>query len=151
MTCPSWVRTPTQPIAIEDLIGYLLTALDRPLGTSQVFKVGGSDRVSYSEIMLEYAKQRGLRRRLVPIPLLTARLSSLWLGLTTPVYARVGRKLIESLRNPTVVQNDSAKKFFPIRPMGLRDAIRRAIGNEDAEFATTRWSDAVSSSGLAPA
>ena len=101
--------------------------------------------------MLEYAKQRGLRRRLVPIPLLTPRLSSLWLGLTTPVYARVGRKLIESLRNPTVVQNDSAKKFFPIRPMGLRDAIRRAIGNEDAKFAATRWSDAVSSSGLAPA
>ena len=151
MTCPSWVRTPTQPIAIEDLIEYLLAVLDHPLGTSQVFEVGGSDRVSYSEIMLEYAKQRGLRRRLVPIPLLTPRLSSLWLGLTTPVYARVGRKLIESLRNPTVVQNDSAKKFFPIRPMGLRDAIRRAIGNEDAEFATTRWSDAVSSSGLAPA
>ncbi len=151
MTCPSWVRTPTQPIAIEDLIGYLLAVLDHPLGPSQVFEVGGSDRVSYSEIMLEYAKQRGLRRRLVPIPLLTPRLSSLWLGLTTPVYARIGRKLIESLRNPTVVQDDSVKHFFPIRPMGLRDAIRRAIGNEDAEFATTRWSDAISSSGLAPA
>jgi len=150
MTCPSWVRTPTQPIAIEDLVRYLLAVLDHPLGTSQVFEIGGSDRVSYRDIMLEYAKQRGLRRYLIPIPLLTPRLSSLWLGLTTPVYARVGRKLIESLRNPTVVQDDSAKKFFPIRPMGLRDAIRRAVGNEDAEFTTTRWSDAISSSGLAP-
>lgn len=151
MICPSWVRTPTQPIAIEDLVSYLTAVLDQPIQGSEVFEIGGVDRVSYREIMLEYARQRGLRRYLIPVPLLTPRLSSLWLGLTTPVYARVGRKLVESLRNPTIVHDDSARTLFGIRTMGLRDAIARAIGNEDAEFAATRWSDAVSSSGSRPA
>ena len=91
MICPSWVRTPTQPIAIEDLVSYLTAVLDQPIQGSEVFEIGGVDRVSYREIMLEYARQRGLRRYLIPVPLLTPRLSSLWLGLTTPVYARVGR------------------------------------------------------------
>ena len=150
MICPSWVRTPTQPIAIEDLVSYLMGVLDQPIQGSQVFEIGGADRVSYRDIMLEYGRQRGLRRHLIPVPLLTPRLSSLWLGLTTPVYARVGRKLVESLRNPTIVHDDSARAVFKVRTMGLRDAIARAIINEDAEFAATRWSDAVSASGSRP-
>ena len=150
MICPAWVRTPTQPIAIEDLVSYLTAVLDQSIEGSQVFEIGGVDRVSYRDIMLEYARQRGLRRYLIPVPLLTPRLSSLWLGLTTPVYARVGRKLVESLRNPTIVHDESARALFGIRTMGLKDSIARAIGNEDAEFAATRWSDAVSSSGLRP-
>ena len=150
MICPSWVRTPTQPIAIEDLVSYLMGVLDQPIQGSQVFEIGGADRVSYRDIMLEYGRQRGLRRHLIPVPLLTPRLSSLWLGLTTPVYARVGRKLVESLRNPTIVHDDSARTAFGVRTMGLRDAIARAIINEDAEFAATRWSDAVSAAGSRP-
>ena len=148
MVCPAWVRTPTQPIAIEDLIDYLLAALDLPDGASILFEVGGADQVTYRDIMLEYARQRGLRRLLLPVPLLSPRLSSLWLGLTTPVYARIGRKLIDGLRNPTVVGDTSALDAFAVRPMGLRAAIARAIANEDHDFASTRWSDAVSSAGL---
>lgn len=148
MICPAWVRTPTQPIAIEDLIAYCLAAFDLPAdGKSHLFEVGGASQVSYREIMLEYARQRELRRWLIPVPLLTPRLSSLWLGLTTPVYARIGRKLIESLRNPTVVRNRSALATFAIRPKNLQESIARAIRNEDSELAATRWSDAVSSSG----
>ena len=147
MICPRWVRTPAQPIAIEDVLGYLLAAIELPAGESGVFEIGGADRVSYADIMREYARQRGLRRLMIPVPLLTLRLSSLWLGLTTPVYARVGRKLIESVENETVVRDDRALRMFPIRPMGLRRAIERAIQNEDQEYAATRWSGAISSAG----
>jgi uncharacterized protein YbjT (DUF2867 family) len=151
MVCPRWVRTPAQPIAVEDVIAYLLAAVELPGDGSRIFEIGGAERVSYEGIMREYARQRGLRRLMIPVPFLTPRLSSLWLGLTTPVYARVGRKLIESVVNETVVRDTAALRVFPIRPMGLRQAIARAIQNEDREFASTRWSDAISSAGSPPA
>ena len=150
MICPKWVATPAQPIAIEDVLEYLLAALDLEEEKSRIFEIGGPDRVSYGDIMREYARQRGLRRVMIPVPVLTPRLSSLWLGLVTPVYARVGRKLIEGLRSPTVVEDRSASEFFSIRPRGLREALARALSNEDRNFAETRWSDALSSSGLKP-
>jgi uncharacterized protein YbjT (DUF2867 family) len=150
MISPRWVRTPAQPIAIEDVLAYLLAAIDLPPGRNEIYEIGGADRVSYADIMHEYARQRGLRRLMIPVPLLTPRLSSLWLGLTTPVYARIGRKLIESVENTTTVQDDRALRIFPIRPIGLRQAIARAILNEDREYAETRWSDALSSAGLPP-
>ena len=141
MTCPSWVRTPTQPIALSDLIAYLVAALDLPPGETRLFEVGGADTVSYGGIMREYARQRGLRRLLIPVPLLTPRLSSLWLGLTTPVYAQVGRELIDGVRTPTVVRDDAALTAFPIRPLGLRRAIARAIEEEDGAFSAKPWSE----------
>ena len=146
MICPQWVATPAQPIAIEDVIDYLVSALELPHAGSRVFEIGGPDRVSYGDIMNEYAGQRHLKRVLRPVPVLTPRLSSLWLGLVTPVYSRVGRKLIDSLRYPTVVNDTSATEMFSIRPRGLREAIRRALENEDRELAETRWSDALSAS-----
>jgi hypothetical protein len=97
--------------------------------------------------MKEYARQRGLRRLMIPVPVLTPYLSSLWLGLVTPVYARIGRKLVESLRNPTLVSNNLAETTFRVRPRGLREAIARALANEDQEIAQTRWTDALSSAG----
>jgi len=148
MICPRWVAVPTQPIAIDDVIAYLLAALDLPSGTARVYEIGGPDRMSYGDLMREYARQRGLRRFLIPVPLLTPRLSSLWLGLVTPIYARVGRRLIDSLRNPTVVRDPSALAVFPVRPRGVRAAIAAALAREDETFARTRWSDAISSSGL---
>jgi uncharacterized protein YbjT (DUF2867 family)/tryptophan-rich sensory protein len=145
MICPKWVSTPAQPIAIEDLLGYLLGALDLPDGPSEVFEIGGPDQMSYGEIMREYARQRGLRRWMIPVPFLSPKLSSLWLGLVTPVYARIGRKLVDSLRNPTLVTNDRALRAFSIKPRGVTEAIARALVNEDRELAATRWSDALSS------
>ena len=147
MICPRWVSTPAQPIAIEDVLDYMLAALGLPEGESRVFEIGGPDQVSYGDIMREYARQRGLRRLMISVPLLTPYLSSLWLGLVTPVYARVGRKLVESMRNPTVVCDPSARDVFPLRPRPLREAIERAMANEDREMAATRWSDALSSGG----
>lgn len=146
MICPRWVSVEAQPIAIEDVLAYLVAAIDLPTTESRVYEIGGPDRVSYGDIMCEFARQRGLRRLMVPVPLLSPRLSSLWLGLVTPVYARVGRKLVESLRNPTVVRNDDARHDFSVVPMGLQQSIERALAFEDEEMAQTRWQDAVSSS-----
>jgi hypothetical protein len=150
MLTPRWVAILTQPIAIEDVLAYLLAALELCGPDSRVFEIGGADQVCYGDIMREYARQRGLRRLLVPVPVLTPRLSSLWLGLVTPVYARVGRQLIDSLRNATVVQDATARTVFALRPMGVSQAIARALCNEDQEYAATRWSDALSTAGSRP-
>ena len=150
MITPSWVDTPTQPIGIEDVIAYLREALDLPLAESVIFEIGGPDRVSYGDLIREYAHQRGLRRLLIPVPVLTPRLSSLWLRLVTPVYARVGRALVDGLRNETVVRDDAATRAFTVRPLGMRQAMARALRNEDREFAATHWSDALSSAGQSP-
>ena len=101
-------------------------------------------RLTYGELMREYARQIGVRRLMIPVPFLSPRLSSLWLGLMTPLYARVGRKLIDSLRNDTVVHDRRALDRFPVRPLAVGPAIGRALLEEDRELARTRWSDAVS-------
>lgn len=147
MICPRWVGVKAQPIAIEDLLAYLVAALQLPTAASQVYEIGGPDQVSYGQIMLEYARQRGLSRWMIPVPFLTPYLSSLWLGLVTPLYARVGRKLVESLRNPTLVSSNLARTVFAVRPRSIQEAIARALVNEDREFAETRWSDALSAAG----
>ncbi|MGQ0615104.1 MAG: DUF2867 domain-containing protein [Planctomycetaceae bacterium] len=147
MITPRWVRTRTQPIAVEDVLAYLVAALELPVGESGIFEIGGADTATYLELMREYARQRGLRRLLIPVPFLTPRLSSLWLGLVTPLYARVGRALIEGVRNETVVRDPSAPWRFSIRPRGMREAVARALLHEDRKFAETRWSDALSSGG----
>lgn len=145
MICPKWVQTPAQPIAIEDVLGFLVAALDYEPAGHHVFEIGGPQQVTYRELMREYARQRGLKRLMVSVPFLTPRLSSLWLGLVTPVYARVGRKLVDSLKNPTVVRDPSANEVFNVQPRDVAASIQRALENEDREFAETRWSDALSS------
>ncbi|MCE0499279.1 MAG: SDR family oxidoreductase [Methylacidiphilales bacterium] len=145
MITPKWVGVPAQPLAIEDLLQYLVRARELPGLESRIFEIGGPDRVSYAGLMREYARQRGLRRLMIRVPVLTPRLSSLWLGLVTPVYARIGRKLIDSIRHPTVVNDDIATKVFSLRPMGVREAIANALRDEDRELAATWWSDAQSS------
>jgi len=147
MICPRWVAVKAQPIAVEDVIAYLVEALELPMEQAAMFEIGGIDQVSYGDIMQEYARQCGLHRWMIPVPVLTPRLSSLWLGLVTPIYARIGRKLVDSMRNPTLVRDPSALTAFNIKPKGLREAIGRALRQEDEEFALTRWSDALSSGG----
>jgi hypothetical protein len=127
MIAPRWVSAPAQPIAVSDLLDYLLAALDLPSDSSGIFEIGGADQVSYRDLMREYARQRGLKRLIVSVPVLTPRLSSLWLGLVTPLYVRVGRKLIDSIRHATVVEDQSAMEAFSIRPRGFREAIARAL------------------------
>ena len=150
MITPKWVQVAAQPIAIEDLIEYLEAALYLPDSGSRVYEIGGADQVSYADIMRIYGGCRNIAVRMIPVPFLSPYISSLWLGLITPLYARIGRKLIQSIVHPTVVRDKSALKDFNIKPMGVIDAIRRAIDKEDKEFSETRWSDSISSSGNMP-
>jgi uncharacterized protein YbjT (DUF2867 family) len=150
MITPKWVRVRAQPIAIDDVLEYLLSALRLPVSRYRIYEIGGADQVCYADIMQGYARARGLRVRMLSVPVLTPYLSSLWLGLITPLYARIGRKLIESIVHSTVVRDDAALKAFAVRPVGVDKAIQRAMASEDRTFAATRWSDALSSSGTAP-
>jgi uncharacterized protein YbjT (DUF2867 family) len=145
MITPKWASVPAQPLAIEDLLQYLVRARELPGLENRTFEIGGPDRVSYVGLMREYAHQRGLRRLMIRVPVLTPRLSGLWLGFVTPMYARIGRKLIASIRNSTVVNDDAAAKVFALCPMGVREAIANALRDEDRELAATWWSDALSS------
>jgi len=127
MICPRWLATPTQPIAVQDVLAYLMEAMDLPPGESRVLEIGSSDVVTYGQLIKEYARQRGLRRWLISVPVLTPYLSSLWLGLVTPASAEVGRHLIEGLRNPTIVRDKQALEVFSVRPVGIKEAMRQAL------------------------
>ncbi len=127
MLCPAWLTTLTQPIAVHDVLSYLLSAKDLPRGESRIFEVGSPDVVTYGDLIREYAGQQGLRRWLIFVPVLTPYLSGLWLAIVTPATYEVGRHLIEGLKNPTVLRSSQALEVFPIRPMGVAEAIRLAI------------------------
>jgi len=129
MICPRWLTTATQPIAVDDVLAYLLAARELPVGDSRIFEIGGTEVMTYADLIREYARQRGLRRWLIFVPILTPYLSGLWLALVTPAAYEVGRHLIEGLKNPTVVRDKNALDFFPIRPLGVKEAIQRAIAN----------------------
>lgn len=127
MVTPRWVSVLCQPIAVRDLLDYLVGALDLPAGGGRTYEIGGADRLSYGDLIRLYAELRGLRRRLIPVPIVTPGLSSLWLGLVSPKHYRVGRRLIESLRSTTIADNDRALADFAVRPTGAREALRAAL------------------------
>jgi uncharacterized protein YbjT (DUF2867 family) len=137
---PQGIETIAQPIAIEDLIEYLAAALTLR-ARSAIFEIGGDDQVSYAELMREYARQRMLHRRVVPLPRQTLRASRVLLGMLTPVYGRVAAAMVDSLRNETVVRDAAAREAFAVTPRGLPEAIQRALISEDDEFAQMSWSD----------
>jgi uncharacterized protein YbjT (DUF2867 family) len=148
MIAPRWVNTAAQPIAIENVIEYLAAATRLPIEGNLTIEIGGSDVTSYVGIMREFARQRKLRRWILRVPFLSLSLSSRWLTLITPVYASIGRCLIESVRTPSVVRNPSAREMFAVRPMGVARAIARALANEDLPAAESRWSDARAQAGV---
>jgi len=128
MICPQWVFRRIQPIAIDDVLSYLVAALGLPIGESRTIEIGGADVLTYGKMIKGYARLRRLRRVLLPVPVLTPRLSSHWVHWTTPVPAMYARPLIEGLRCEVVVRNDNAAVLFPqIRPMGYEQAVGRAL------------------------
>ena len=129
MICPRWLTTATQPVAVDDVLAYLLAARELPAGESRTFEIGGSEVVTYADLIREYARQTGRRRWLIFVPVLTPYLSGLWLALVTPTAYEVGWHLIEGLKNPTVVRDKTALDVFPVRPMGVKEAIRRAVAS----------------------
>lgn len=147
MICPRWVYQQVQPISIQDVLAYLLTALSSPESSGKIIEIGGSDQLPYAEMMLTYAELRGLKRRLFPVPVLTPGLSSHWVHWITPVPASVTRPLIEGLVNEIVVQDQSAKDLFPeIQPLSYYQAVESALASLDSGQVETRWCDALYSS-----
>ena len=142
MTCPRWVFQKTQPIAVRNVLDYLVAALDVPESAGQIVEIGGTDAVTYADMVQVYAQVRGLRRWLIPVPVLTPRLSSYWVHWTTPVPASIARPLIEGLRFELIVRDDSAARIFPdIRPMGYEAAVRLALDRFETGTTETRWTD----------
>src|SRR4051812_34347335 len=145
MVTPKWVHTECQPIAIRDVLRYLVGAIEHPGPLAGVVEIGGPDVVSYAEMMALYASEAGLTtRRLIPVPVLSPRLSSLWIGLVTPVPARLARPLVDSLVTTVVVTDDRAVRLFPFERVPLREAIDLAIGRTATGDVPTRFDDASS-------
>jgi uncharacterized protein YbjT (DUF2867 family) len=140
MICPSWVATLCQPISIRDVLAYLVAAPGEEQSVGRVVEIGGPDVLTYGDMMLGYAKVRGLRRFLIPVPVLTPRLSSYWVNIVTPIPAAISRPLIEGLRSPVVVTSSAAKELFPqIKPMGYEAAVRLAMEKIVQNLVETNW------------
>jgi uncharacterized protein YbjT (DUF2867 family) len=145
MVTPRWVQTECQPISIRDVLRYLVAAVEHQPPLGGVLEIGGPEVVSYADMMATYAEVAGLpRRRLVPVPVLSPRLSSLWVGLVTPVPAQIARPLVDSLVNRVVVTDHRAEELFPFERLPLAEAIHLAISNTASGKVPTKFDDASS-------
>jgi len=143
MITPRWVHTESQPIAVRDVMHYLIAALETPATTGKTLDIGGPDVASYANIMREMASALHLRRRLViPVPVLTPRLSSLWIHLVTPLHASIARPLAEGLKNRVVCRSDEALQLMPHQCLTIREAMDAALAQVHAGTIETAWSDA---------
>lgn len=147
MIAPRWVYTKTQPIAIRDVLNYLISALTTPESQGHIIEIGGKDVLTYADMMMRYARLRGLHRKILPVPVLTPRLSSYWVHWMTPVSASVASPLIAGLRNELVVTDASARALFPdIKPLDFDTAVQLALARMENGEIETVWSDAIASS-----
>jgi len=147
MLCPHLINTRIQPISLRNVLQYLVAALDTLQSGGEIVEIGGADVMTYGEMFRDYAAVRGLRRRMIPVPLLTPGLYAHLVHYLTPIPLALARPLIEGLRNEVVVRDDSAQRLFPgIQPMTYRLAVQRALMRLDAHQVETTWSDALVSS-----
>ncbi|MBE27808.1 MAG: NAD(P)-dependent oxidoreductase [Euryarchaeota archaeon] len=147
MICPQWVYTKTQPIAISNILEYLIGALNLKIDKSLIIEIGGRDILTYGEMIREYAKVRSLNRYLIPIPVLTPKLSSYWVHWTTPLSANITKPLVEGLKNESIVKSDLAIKYFPkINLLSYTQAVKEAILNLNKKSIETSWTDSLVSS-----
>jgi len=144
LICPAWFFHQAQPIAIRDVLAYLVAALETPESIGRVIEIGGLTRLTYAEMLLEYAKVRGLKRRLIRTPFYAMRLSAYWVHMVTPIHWRVVLPLIEGLRAQLIVRDDVARKLFPqIQPLDFSTAVQLALARIQRDDVETSWSDAL--------
>lgn len=148
MTAPRWVSTRSQPISILDVLRYLVDCLDVPESRGKVIDIGGPDVLSYKELMLRVARILHLKRFILTIPVLTPRLSSLWINLVTPIPTAIARPLVEGLRTEMVCENDLAARLFPFKPLSFDEAVEGALSSIRSASIETRWTDAGSTEPL---
>ena len=147
MICPKWVYTKTQPIAISNVLDYLITVLEIDFKKNEIIEIGGKDILTYGDMIKQYAKTRNLKRFLIPVPVLTPKLSSYWVHWTTPLSANITKPLVEGLKNESIVKTNLAKKYFPkIELISYKDSVKKAISNFNNKSIETSWSDSLSSS-----
>ena len=143
MICPKWIYSRIQPIAVDDLLDYLVSALNTPESSGRTIEIGGGDTTTYRGLMLGYARARGLRRLMFPVPVLTPRLSSYWVHWMTPIPAGIAVALVDGLRNNVVVTDDLARTLFPgIEPRDYASAIDSVLKDLEERRIDTSWSDA---------
>lgn len=141
MVTPSWVKTESQPVAIADVLHWLVRCLDVPETSGQTLEIGGPDVMPYRDLMRIMAEELHLPKRwVIPLPFLTPRLSSLWISLVTPVSYRIARPLGEGLRNRVVVTDGETQRLMPHRALGVREAVRQSLQQVEANDVETRWS-----------
>ncbi len=144
LLCPAWFFSQAQPIAIRDVLSYLIDALDSPESNGRLIEIGGPTRLTYADMLREYAEERGLKRYLVRLPVNAPRLSAYWVHMVTPLHWRLVLPLIEGLRAKLIVRDETAKKLFPqIKPIDFRTAVHLALGRIHKDNVETSWSDAL--------
>jgi uncharacterized protein YbjT (DUF2867 family) len=142
--CPRWWFTLTQPIAIRDVLEYLIVTLRTDSSRGELIEIGGSSRLHYAQMLLNYSRERGLKRILLPVPLVTPRLSAYWVHMVTPVHWRVILPFIEGLAVESLVSSDLAQRLFPeIHPIDFQTAVHLALGRVQNSSVETVWSDAL--------
>lgn len=142
--CPAWYFSQAQPIAIRDALAYLIAALDAPESVGRVIEIGGPSRLTYADMLLRYANERGLKRVLVRTPFYAPRLSAYWVHMVTPIHWRVVLPLIEGLRADLIVRDDAARRLFPqIKPIDFQTAVHLALGRIQKDNVETSWADAL--------
>jgi uncharacterized protein YbjT (DUF2867 family) len=124
---PRWVSTHIQPVAEDDVLRYLVDTLRVPGSVGRKIEIGGADVLTYGDMIRVYSRLRGLRRSLIPVPVLTPRLSSYWVGLVTPVPISIAAPLIEGMKSEVVVRDPAARELFEFEPMGYEEAVRRVL------------------------
>ncbi len=142
MITPRWVRTLCQPIGIRDVLDYLVAAAGHP-ERAEIVEIGGPDVLSYAEMMNTYARLRGMRRLMIPVPVLTPKLSSYWCSLVTPIPSGIARPLIEGLRNEVVVRDPGPARAYGVEPTPFETAVQRAIDRRDRHAVETTWFDSL--------
>ncbi len=144
MIAPTWVNTRCQPIGIRSVLDYLVEALDHPTARG-VYEIGGEDILTYREMMLRYAQQRGLRRYIIPLPVPRPELTWRWVDIFTPIPYNIARPLVESLATQVIVRNDAARLTFKVQPTGYDEMVRRALSRIEQDSVMTTWASSLSS------
>ena len=143
MITPKWVWTRTQPISVRNVLEYLLLALETPESAGKTIEIGGEDVLAYGDMMENYASIRGLKRLQIPVPFLSPRLSSHWVGLVTPLNSKIVRPLVKGLDNELVVHDNLARQLFDVKLLGYEEAVKKALARFEGDNVETTWSDAL--------
>jgi len=146
MVAPRWLRSRTQPIAVRDALSYLAGVLDEPRAMGETFDIGGPEVLTYQTMLLRYAAVRGLRRWILPVPVLTPRLSSYWLYFVTSTSYALARNLVDSMKVDVVVRDDRIRALVPLDPIPYDEAVRLAFQKIEQQSVVSSWTDAVVSS-----